>query len=290
LALFIGVTGTHLWGIIRFAFHQLRATAGDHDNVHYQIQVLLRNPISGASMFCDIINMSWYRRDWKTLARCLPLILLSACYMVALAAAGLLSSKLLVVPDEGLARNPLCGWTKEGPELADLASHPQGVDIANALLVAGRWSYRKSLAYSQNCYQSLSAASSSRCAVFVQPMLHSKVVKSAPCPFEPSYCASPAISIDAGRIDFDRHLGINTNPRDRVPLKKTTTCAPLLGKKVTTGWQAAPGSFHLALSNDSGKGYNFGVAHGLDKSPLYNFMFGIDKLTQFFPQMSYALR
>lgn len=282
LALFVGIVGSHLWSMLCFIIHQYRATPRKHNDLFYQLQALLRSSTSPVMTVWNILIIIGSRRSWRMFLRCLPLLLLSASYMVLLAAAGLLSPKFFLASDEVLVKSDKCGWVAE-VDYNDSLSNTTSVDVANALLIAGRYSYDQSLKYSQSCYQNQEGEAS--CDSFVKPQIPSTVNYSAECPFQKDICATPAISMDSGLIESGKDLGINSNSGDRIAFRKTMTCAPLLGEKFSLGWFPVPGAL---LSGDAMKVWNFGPTL-FNSSVILNYTFSNSNYSNFYATEPYLL-
>lgn len=178
-------------------------------------------------------------------------------YLAALAAAGLFSTRAITANDEVLARGKKCGWQGEFPEASDLtASDIVGLNTANSLLIATRYSLSKSKAYARSCYGSDVDLSTS-CSYYVQQKINSTIKYDAPCPVAVEACATPAMSIESGIISSDQDLGINLRNQDKISLRKTTTCSPILGEKYAT------------TINSTFKGYSFGPSADLSEFSQY---------------------
>lgn len=252
MALFIRFAGSHLWNIVCFVIHQIRATPDDHCDTHRQIQVILRSETSESRVLKDMIKIGWNRRHVPpaTLCTYIPLLCITGLHMLAISAAGLFSSRVITTNNEALVRSPLCGWLTEVSRF-NLLSDDSELDTAKILLVMGRYSYQQSLIYARACYGQEYNGYSSICSSFVQPQIHTTVNSSAPCPFAPVACDGPAISVDTGFIDSDRHLGVNTHKNDRISVKKVATCAPLRSERYSNGWIPNPYGDEAPLSNSS---------------------------------------
>ncbi len=84
LALFVSFVGTHLWNIICFAIHQIRATSTDQDDTYHQFQVTLRSGSSEWRVLWDIVKICWSRRNVAPtiVQRCLPLLFIASIYLL----------------------------------------------------------------------------------------------------------------------------------------------------------------------------------------------------------------
>lgn len=228
----IGMGGTSLWGIICYAMHQMRATQSEKDDIHHQIQIILRNASSGWNIIIGLWKIAWARRGTSTpiLLRALPLVAVSTMYLSALAVASLLSSRAIVGNNEVLIRGTTCGWQGEYPATGDLQS-PRDYATADALIVSSRSSLQKSAAYVESCYGN--DTDSASCGSYVKDNVVSAIDFNAPCPFAVKLCAASAISIDSGLLDSDRHLGVNSHTKERVSFRKVTTCSPFSAQNYT---------------------------------------------------------
>lgn len=260
----IGLGGTHLWGIICYTAHQLRATPVDEDDVHHQIQIVLRNASTGWNILSGLFKIAWSRRRTSSAValRALPLVLMSIVYISALAAASLFSSRAIIASDAVLTRGTSCGWQGEFPEDAQLQT-AQNFTTTNSLIVSSRFSLQKSAAYAGACYGP--DVDPTSCDLYVQRDINSTTDFNAPCPFAAGVCATAAVSTDSGLIHSDQHLGVNSHLKDRVSFRKITTCAPLSVERYTDNITTTEGSF---------VGYAFGETLENDPSdPLTQYTF-----------------
>lgn len=292
MALFISFAGSHLWNIVCFAMHQIRATPDDRGDTHRRVQVLLRNGYSESRVLTDMIKIGWNRRHVAPSALCryISLLCITGMHMLAISAAGLLSSRLITTNDEALVRSPLCGWLTEVSRFDPLVDNSQ-VNKAKTLLVMARYSYQQSSIYARACYGQEYNSYSSLCSSFVQTRINTTINTSAPCPFASIACNRSAMSIDTGFIDSDRHLGINTK-NDRISVKKVTTCTPLDGERYSSGWIPNPFGYDALLPNSSVlvKTYTFGSRiHNLQLSNA-TFQFYISESVQIPYRSDYSIR
>jgi hypothetical protein len=273
LALFVRFAGSHLWSIVCFALHQIRATSSDQDDIYHQFQVVLRNGSSESGVLWDITKIGFNRRKVapNVILRCLPLLFITGVHMLMIGFAGLFSSWVTTTTEEALIQSASCGWLAELSRWTYLTNDPQAEDTAKTLLVMARSSYQRSAIYSRACYAGQYSDYHSICSSYVQRQIDFTVNFSAPCPFAPEACDGPAISIDTGFIDSDYDLGINTQKSDRISLKKVTTCAPLLGERYES-YTTDP------IDNSTIKGYSFGPS--TDPSAILpNYTFGLSNDT-----------
>lgn len=142
VALFVRLSGSHLWGTLCYIIHQFRATPHSKDGLSHQVQVTLNNTSSDAGMLWDLIKLTWtWRRASRSaLARCLPLMMVATFHIVAFAIAGIFSSQVTTVGDEALVQSQYCGWMDEVPGLwsTEISSTQSQIDIMNSLGVTAR--------------------------------------------------------------------------------------------------------------------------------------------------------
>jgi hypothetical protein len=244
LALFVTWSGTCLWDIICFGFHQHRSTSDEQGGFHHQQQVLLRSGLSDAAILWRLLVISWHWRS-KTAAilkKNSLLILVAITHLTLIFAAGIFSSRLAQASNEVLVRSTFCGFMDD--KFASDTSRLQRLSIEDledldALALDSRSIYTQSLTYSRSCYTNLTDGdvSASCGATFPVPKISSSIDKQAKCPFPGNVCTGPALAIDSGLIDSHLHLGINAPPQDRIQMRRRTTCAPVpMEEKFTAGW------------------------------------------------------
>ena len=266
VALFVRLSGSHLWGALRYIIHQFRATPHSKDGLSHQVQATLNNTSSDAGMLWDLIKLTWaWRRASRSaLARCLPLMMVATFHIVAFAIAGIFSSQVTTVGDEALVQSQYCGWMDEVPGLwsTEISYTQSQIDIMNSLAVAARWSYQKSSAYSRGCYREQPGALASICSTYSQPRINSVTDSLATCPFASTACEVNAFMLDSGHMDSALQLGINAQKSDRISLRRVTSCAPILVEKYSTGWQLLPDRVNTSgirvLPNDTYMAYEMG--------------------------------
>ncbi|KAI7778233.1 hypothetical protein LA080_002498 [Diaporthe eres] len=120
--------------------------------------------------------------------------------------------------------------------------------ITNVTSTMGQLAYEKLSAssistasnYAQQCY-SANSTGLTDCNYFVSQRLPGFVDNSAPCPFKESLCRSNStnLALDTGFISTDAHLGLNAPPEERLFIRHTLHCAPL----VTEGHSSVHGNY-----------------------------------------------
>jgi len=270
LALFVRLVGGYLWEIMCFAIHQTKASSDIQDDIHHQIQLVLRNSEHESTFVWKLIKIGLAHKGARLDAsrRSVFLTLLAIAHGLGIWAAGGLSSRFIAGSDEVQSLPTTCGWMKE--EFFNNISDATW-DTTNALLVMARYRYRRSANYARSCYGQV-GGTSAVCGTFREKSLP-YTISTTPCPFDKKICNGSAISIDTGFLRSDLHLGINTRPEDSISFRKQLTCVPLAGQKYTDGWKNITDTNGEATSPYIG--YEFGP-RTTKLDPLYeNHTFGI---------------
>ena len=196
LAILSSLALTHLWHMIAFGIHQMRAGGHPSDGLFWQQQAILRTQAAPSSLIAENARLwwNWRNKAQRAFLRCASQFLLPVVFCVGAVAATISTSFIVDNSDiEVLSRSSECGKFVG-------ALHPD---------------YVAALADATTCRGS-----------HIRPILP---VDSSPaaCPFEASYCTAgnlPAISMDTGLIDMSRDLGINLEKHDAVKFRRKTTC------------------------------------------------------------------
>lgn len=221
------VSGTaHLWHLIAFAYHQIRADGRPSNGMFRQQQALLRQLPTPSSLMADSIKLwwSWRKRSDHALASTVtPLILALLCTIGTLAA-GILSSYVVDSTNlEVLVNSPYCGRINRTEATKISTGGYTGAVIA------------VSEPYALECYGKdtlKDIAVPIRCRAYVQPNVDLKVERT-PCPYKANMCIGsdpslgPAVTIDSGLIDLNKEFGLNLVDLDRVKFRKRTSCGIL---------------------------------------------------------------
>jgi hypothetical protein len=253
LALFINLVGGYLWGSICFTIHQIKASFDDQDDIHNQIQLVLRNSEHESTLVWRLFNigLAHKRARFDVSRRSVLLVALAIAHGLGISAAGGLSSRFIAVGNEVQTLPTSCGWMKEDnfENVTDATW-----DTTNALVVMARYRYRKSATYARSCYGQVGGTLAA-CGTNFQTALPYNINTSAPCPFDEKICNGSAISIDTGFLRSDLHLGMNTRPEDSISIRKSLTCVPLAGEKYSDGWKNGT---LIAGATVPAKAYQFG--------------------------------
>lgn len=232
IALFIQISGSHLWDLFCFFSYHLRARGRGlrHEAIYLQQQTLLRNNSSPLSASVAYLMLGWY---WKGRSNhaLLPNVLFAIVgivFALAFVVAAIFSSFVVTSTDiEVLTSSSSCGyWTAYKPGDAVSVDDPRLMDQTQ------RWSQvmASSSTYSRACYNASQGSNSQQCRIYSSPRFHWTTDPKAACPFSPAICMgsnASAIQIDTGVQDVSHIFGINAPKKDRLHFRKVTTCAPL---------------------------------------------------------------
>ncbi len=249
LALFIQYTGNHLWGISRFALHQIRVSKTPRDGLYHQQQVVLRNfaPADAAKAFVQA-GWGWRSRVHNPARRSLPLALLALAHSVTFLLAAIFSAVASTAQgNEVLIFSPYCGLIN--------FNTPNLTAVINILNAYESKSVSDSASYARSCYATEGTGRTWQdCSTFPVPKLPTALTNTS-CPFKADICTAPSIQLDTGLMDSDLFFGISAPLKNRVKYRKVTSCAPievreflshsLNGLMETKIWSQAPGGFSL---------------------------------------------
>lgn len=221
LALFVQLTGTHLWGISRFTIHQIRVSKNPRDGLYHQQQVILRNfsPADAATALMQV-GWQWKSRIRNPARRSLPLALVPLAHSIVFLLAAILSATASSSQgNEVLVSSPYCGLINYGT--------PNLTAVVNILNSCETQSLSDSASYARSCYASEGTGRTWQdCSTF--PVSRLPVIQTnTSCPFEADICTAPSIQLDTGLMDSDLSFGMNAPPSNRVKFRKVTSCAPI---------------------------------------------------------------
>lgn len=231
-AIFISLTASSFWRILRLALYRSYSTPEPRDTLHHQRQVLLRNSITAPASLWAFVQLGWtwrrsIRRPWL---RTLPIILYAICSIAAFAAAGGLSSRI----SSSLGRAVLidgakCGLTNQTKLIQNSPSSEIQRSMSELL-----WGSNLARHYAEQCYTDRPTGVFN-CMTYVQPRLSTMIDRHAPCPFSGGICRSndSNLRLDSGPIDSHDHLGLNSPLEDRFKIRLVAQCAPLVSKGYT---------------------------------------------------------
>jgi hypothetical protein len=241
LALFVQMTGSQLWTVIQFTFHQHRASEVPKDALYHQQQAVLRNNPSDLNTLRQLFRLMWAWRgkSKKPVRRSLRLMLWAICHFVFFGLAGVFSSTLIAAGDGVLSRSPYCGVFKQS-YLDALNSQPTTGFVSHLNLdfqAKSQDDTELSQEYVQTCYNNTDSSSS--CASLPKRQLSFTTNATVACPFDAPVChpQTPAVSYDTGYIDSSNDLGLNAKETDRISYRRVTTCTPLNDQAYITSWR-----------------------------------------------------
>jgi hypothetical protein len=225
LAILSSLASSHLWNILAFGYHQVRATGRPADGLHWQQQVLLRSLPPPSSLLADWIKLWWIwrRKSKRAFVRSFPQGLVALLFSIAPIAIGIVSSYIVTGTNmQVLVESPLCGPLDLEPTSANFTDNIHGI------IKYRRDLQSRSIPFAQECYQS-STSLPARCMAFIRPNVPLRVNR-IPCPFDGKICvdiANPAVSVDSGVVDANDVFGWNMDVRNRVFYRRKATCGVL---------------------------------------------------------------
>lgn len=243
----------HLWHLITFLIHQLRATGQPEDALFRQQQALLRTLPGPASVIADTIKLwwAWRGKAKRPLLRSLVLLVIAVLFTAGTGAASVFSSLVVDTKDlEVLVKSRNCGWAHS------LRMFDHGIV---------RPTKRVSDPYANLCYVNGAGRNVAKlpsiCNSLVQRELPFNTSR-VPCPFDEDACQEglESVSYDTGLMDVGPSFGLNLEESDGVKFRKKTTCSLMaFGKKYN-------GAVHFSTT------YNGYLAPNLTDNP-YSLLF-----------------
>ncbi|KAF2184852.1 hypothetical protein K469DRAFT_750706 [Zopfia rhizophila CBS 207.26] len=191
LAVLASMGTAHLWNLVAFILHQLRADGIPADGLFRQQQALLRTLPTPSSLLADSTKLWLFWR--KRVDRAFVLV-----------------------------DSPFCGPLNIDPTVEDYVTNVYGLRTLEAKVAA------ISKSYADDCYRTDSPLPT-RCRIFTRPNIPFTEERVA-CPFASSMCTDaelPAIRFDSGLVGLNEGFGLNLASKDRVKFRRQTTCAVL---------------------------------------------------------------
>ncbi|KAF2707919.1 hypothetical protein K504DRAFT_436031 [Pleomassaria siparia CBS 279.74] len=259
----------HLWHLLTFFIHQVRANGRPADALFRQQQALLRTLPTPGTVMVDTFKLwrAWKREARRPFSRSLLLIVVAMLFSASTIAASIFSS--LVVDTSNLVvlvDSPNCLWN-----ISNMINND--VIVGPALAIAAP--------YANKCYDTTDT-NLTACQVFVRPNIRSTSMR-VPCPFADGWCeGGDAISLDSGLIDASATFGLNLPKSSGVKYRKKSTCAvlPLGGNTqvvnmtdypITIGRTGLPGEQALLL--------NYGFRIGLPGNATFMTSLSLSNIT-----------
>jgi hypothetical protein len=271
LALFVQMTGSQLWTVIQFIFHQCRASRAPVDGYYHQQQAILRNNTSGLSTLRQLLRITWaWRgRTRRPFRRSAHLMLWAVFHFVLFGLAGVFSSNFVTAGKVALSRSPYCGVLSPS-YLESLGT--VGSSIVNRrnldLQAKSQDDTQLSQEYVQTCYDATNPSSS--CSSYPKRRLSWTTKRNVACPFDSAVChpSVSAVSFDTGYIDSSDDLGLNAQDRDRISYRRLTTCIPLNDQVyITSARNVSESGGPTVEAVDA----YYGPSRGADRNATYSF-------------------
>lgn len=226
LALFVQLAGSHLWDLVNGISHRCYVTSKPRDPIYWQQQVILRNSLTPAMTFWDLMKVSWAwrSRPGRVSLRTLPVALVALLYVIGFSLAGIFASQMVTTANiAALVSSKYCGfWQLQYGMLSP--------DSQTAWMRMNMNTITSSTQYSRACYKGNKVAGRPQCNVFAKRQIDWTSDYNATCPFAAGTCIgtnTAALQLDTGPIDSHYDLGIDAKKEDRVTYRRVTTCAPL---------------------------------------------------------------
>lgn len=224
LAILASMGTAHLWNIVAFIVHQLRANGLPEDGLFRQQQALLRTLPTPASLLADSAKLwlFWRKRVNRAFLRSLVPLFLAMAFWTGTVVVGIVSSYIVTGNDlQILVSSPFCGPLNIDPSMDGYVDNVYGLRPLEVKVLA------ISKSYAEDCYQTDSRLPT-RCGIFTQPYIPFSQERVA-CPFG-SMCIDanlPAIQFDSGLVNLNNGFGLNLASKDHVKFRRQTTCAVL---------------------------------------------------------------
>ncbi|KAH7138701.1 hypothetical protein B0J11DRAFT_500902 [Dendryphion nanum] len=203
---------THLWNLIVFSIHQIRADGRSSDGLFHQQQVLLRTLPSPIAMIADSLKLgwAWRRHTHRPYIRTSMPVLFGLLFATATVAISIFSSLVVSTSNlEVLVESPFCGFLN-----TSIISFQTFLGTITTL----------GDTYADQCY--VSGTLPSVCNVFTKPKID-LFTKSVPCPFGTVCATKDAFFLDSGLLDVGQSFGLNLPTTEAVKIRQASTCAVL---------------------------------------------------------------
>ncbi|KAJ8117285.1 hypothetical protein OPT61_g1490 [Boeremia exigua] len=247
LAVLSTLATAHLWHLITFLIHQLRATGRPEDALFRQQQALLRTLPSPSSVMADTIKLWWaWRGKAKSpFLRSLVLLIVAVLFTVGTGAASVFSSLVVDTTNlDVLVKSQNCGW-----------AHP--IRLFDRSMV--RPVKKVADPYASLCYTNGASKNTNKlpstCNSLVRRELPFNTTR-VPCPFEKTACEPnlDSVSYDTGLIDVGPSFGLNLKDSDGVKFRRKMTCSLMaINTKYNAGVMYSAGGDGTRLPDTSDK-------------------------------------
>ncbi|KAF2180390.1 hypothetical protein K469DRAFT_714764 [Zopfia rhizophila CBS 207.26] len=218
LAVLSSLGTAHLWHLITFLYHQIRAHGLPSDGLFRQQQAILRTLPTPSSLMAESLKLWWFWRNKtdRALTRSAFQFATGLAFALATLAASIFSSYVVDSSNiQVLVRGPDCG-------AVNTSIGEQGVPFRTYQGAINAFAE----SFAQDCYQNKTVLPA-RCNAFVRPNIPFTKER-VPCPFSGGMCiGDEAIAMDSGLLDLNHHFGLNLQNQDGVKFRKRTTCSVL---------------------------------------------------------------
>lgn len=224
VALFVTIVGTSFWRIACFFIHNLYSSEAPRDGLYHQRQAILRNSANGSSGLVSLVQAlwAWRQKSKDPFKRIFPIITFAIVCLCAWATASGLSSRISTgVGNEVLISSSNCG-------MIVFRRQPSAEFVGTKLLHFFANNMQSQSTYAQQCYAK--DTNLANCQTYVKKRLVSQVNRNATCPFQSKMCRfqNGNIRIDTGLLDTHEDLGLNLPRSQRLQIRTTTDCAPIV--------------------------------------------------------------
>ena len=178
LAILSSLAMSHLWNIVLFVLHQIRANGAPTDGLFRQQQVLLRSLPTPDSMLADIVKLWWIWRRYadRPLWRSLLHMGLSITFIGATITVSILSSQVVSSTDlQVLIQSPFCGPINLNSSDPNVYTSFTKLELHNAKMSA------TALRFAKECYRN-NTDIPGNCRTFTRPNIPF-VRRRVACPF-----------------------------------------------------------------------------------------------------------
>ncbi|KAF2745218.1 hypothetical protein M011DRAFT_479365 [Sporormia fimetaria CBS 119925] len=212
LAVISSLGMNHLWHLLTFIYHQIRANGQPKDGLFRHEQAVLRTLPTPSSLAADSLKLwlAWRGVSKNAFARSLLHASTGLLFTAAALAVSIYSSSVVDSTNlEVLVQSPHCAQLNADANIYDNYGAP--------VLAAAE-------SYAPDCYKNGSLPA--RCKIFTRPNIpfHREI---SPCPFEEKMCSTDAVTHDSGFLDVNDAFGLNLPDTDRVRYRRKTTCTLL---------------------------------------------------------------
>lgn len=249
LVVFINLVSSQAWSIVRFLFHQSRATNRPRDGLHHQQQLALRNSSSHLQMLWLSFQFParWSSQiGWKkSIGRSTVLLLVSVLSLACWSTVQIfLSLTWTTTGNQYLVNSNYCALAFSAVDTLSSS------DFFSTIQSQLETTSIDALQCDKN------RSETSRCGYL--PTTHIDwTAKATSCPFpDQSLCVatnSTPIILDSGYINSNTHLGMNSPPKNAIEYRKAVTCSPMVTSHTSVVQGTADTEFRYHYGNRSSK-------------------------------------